>query len=421
MSAYSETPSEILHEIFAIATKVPDPLVCFVQDYYGSRRDVTRRPYQSYKESLAMKLTLCAVSRHWNAVATPLLYERVIISGFEGGNEWERTQAGLLLRTLNSSYSLDAEAPNGGARLGTFIRRLDLTFSDGDERNQCHPELTGRGIAEIVSKLSNLEVLGVRSSPGASPLDTLQHLHWRTGASDIQIPIPSLLDFLDAHPSLETFHMIYDFEELDLGEAAFSLWDRQSYPSLRHWVLRQNQVDVLADVPSTVFPNLEALTFHYHPHSNDNLARFTKFLRVHGRHLITLRLSPYGFLKDLLSVVARSCPRLKELHLAYPHALVSSRRIQESSVVATMPQVTTLGLTLFDHYRDSHSSGWYMAIKLQWKLLFPGLRTIRLLEEIDVDRLRETPERLEEIANFCAEFGVTLEDNNSFFEEIRSQ
>jgi hypothetical protein len=41
----------------------------------------------------------------------------------------------------------------------------------------------------------------------------------------------------------------------------------------------------------------------------------------------------------------------------------------------------------------------------------------------------KTPERLEEIVNYCAEFGVTLEDNvglpfpseNSFFEEIRSQ
>lgn len=61
MPAYLDTPSEIWHKIFEIATEEPDPLVCFVQDYHGTRRDVTRPPYQRYKESSvgALSPTCC--------------------------------------------------------------------------------------------------------------------------------------------------------------------------------------------------------------------------------------------------------------------------------------------------------------------------------------------------------------------------
>ena len=45
-------PHEILHHIFRIATDVPDPLVCFEQDYHGSRRDTSGRSYNRYRESL---------------------------------------------------------------------------------------------------------------------------------------------------------------------------------------------------------------------------------------------------------------------------------------------------------------------------------------------------------------------------------
>lgn len=363
-------------------------------------------------------------------MATPLLYERIVISGSQSDNEGKRRQLALLLRTLNSSPSLrpldspsqDPAADTGGSRLlGAFVRRLDITFLDGIEDSQNHPELAGTGVTQLVSKLPNLEVLSVRTSPNVSPLDALQvlsphlkHFHWRRDAidPDVRVPLSALLEFFDSHPILETFHMLYNLEEANCSEPEERpRWEGRSYPSLRHWVLRQNHVDVLAHFPSTLFPDLDALTFPYYPQINKHLPRLANFLAVHGSHLTTIRLAPHKFLRVLLIEVARGCPRLREVHLVYTRRWITSSRIAEASLAITMPRITTLGLTLFNHYHGTHSNGWERALKLRWKDIFPNLGTIKLLEEVDVDRLREMPEELDEIAQHWIEHGVAFKDH----------
>ncbi|KAJ3500949.1 hypothetical protein NMY22_g19089 [Coprinellus aureogranulatus] len=98
----SEFPTELLEEILRLATDAPNPLACSVQDFPGLRRDPARarEPYQKYRSSLATKLAVCGVSRQWNALGTPHLYERIVIADPARNHEKRRNQLHALLRTF---------------------------------------------------------------------------------------------------------------------------------------------------------------------------------------------------------------------------------------------------------------------------------------------------------------------------------
>jgi hypothetical protein len=270
--------------------------------------------------------------------------------------------------------------------------------------------------------MPNLQVFGIRTTSAISPLPalealspTLKHLHWKTTSAlpDFKVPILPFQAFLDGHPSLDTVQIVYNFEDPKPGQEPASLWKGKAYPSIRHWVLRLYQVNALAVVPTTVFPKLEMVTYPYYPHASDHLARFTHFVSIHGSRLKTIRMSPHKQLKDMLEVVARWCPRLTEVHLVYKRRWVTPSTIAKASVVVSMPRITTLGLSLYNYDEKKHSADWERAIMLKWKDLFPSLHTIRLLEEKDVELLRQLgEEKLGQIVGHCYDSGVSLQDDH---------
>ncbi|TEB26201.1 hypothetical protein FA13DRAFT_1737603 [Coprinellus micaceus] len=380
----AETP------IFRIATGVPDPLVCFEQDYQGSRRDTSGQSYKRYKESLVTKRTICLVSRVWNLVATPQLYERLVIASAEGDHSPRRRQIRRLIRALGSP-SPQSSSPESS--LGTFVRRLDFTFPEGRDGTEFSRQKITRVIVELVGMMPNLQTTST--------------------LPDFKVPILHFQAFLDGHPSLDTVQIVYDFEDPKPGQESASLWKGKAYPSIRHWVLRLYQVNALAVVPTTVFPKLEMVTYPYYPHASDHLARFTNFVSIHGSRLKTIRMSPHKQLKDMLEVVARWCPRLTEVHLVYKRRWVTPSTIAMASVVVSMPRITTLGLSLYNYDEKKHSADWERAIMLKWKDLFPSLHTIRLLEEKDVELLRQLgEEKLGQIVGHCCDSGVSLQDDH---------
>ncbi|KAJ3526072.1 hypothetical protein NMY22_g10319 [Coprinellus aureogranulatus] len=423
----SELPTELLQEILRIATDVPDPLACFAQDYPGFRRDPAREPYQRYKSSLATKLAICGVSRQWNALGMPLLYERIVIADPAGNHEQRRDQLHALLRT----FAEDIPGSIGGisttqgqpvSRLGGFVRRLDLAYPGGPPELSYQEErqMENRVLVGIIGRLRSLEVLGLFTSSNTSPLDTLEvlsprltHLHWRTDAYDtgFEVPLNRFLAFLDSHPHIETIDMQFTFDDASLVEALSSSKGK-SFPGVRHWVIRQNHFKVLQSLPPNTFPNLETVTSPFLPHLHNGLTSLSGFLAVHGQRLTTIQFRPHWMLQQVLEAVAGICPDLQEVQLVYRQRSVhpSTTAITDVAKAVSMPKIVTLGLSLFT-YSFGHDDGWYKTATLPWKPIFPGLRKIKLLDEIDVVALKGMPEVLREVLSHCREYGIELEDH----------
>ncbi|KAJ3530533.1 hypothetical protein NMY22_g8534 [Coprinellus aureogranulatus] len=427
VSRRDEFPTELWDEIFRLATDVPDPLTCFAQDYHGFRRDPAREPYQRYKASLATKLAICGVSRQWHAMGTPLLYERIVIPDPAGNHHERRKQLHALLRTfvedapeLRSTAITAQHQPN--SRLCGLVRRLDIAYpgepptaSDWDELGT-----TSRVLVELVGRLHNLEVLDVFTGSNVSPLDTLEalspqltHLHWSTDSYDtgFKVPVNQFLSFLDSHPRIETVDMSYTFTDTAQGHV-LTPWRGKALHRVHHWDIRQNHAVILQSLPSNIFPNLKTVTYPLLPHFDNGLSRLCEFLAIHGRNLTTIRLTPQSKLQEVLEAVTRVCPHLQEVQLVYARPLVhpSIEDLTKMAEIVSMPRVVTLCLTLFTYYFE-HDDEWYKAITLPWKHVFPGLRKIKLLDEIDVLALKAEPEPLQEVLNHCATYGVELEDH----------
>ncbi|KAJ3508647.1 hypothetical protein NMY22_g16546 [Coprinellus aureogranulatus] len=415
----SELPTELLQEILSIATDVPDPLSCFAQDYPGFRRDPTREPYQRYRSSLATKLAICGVSRQWNTLGTPLLYERIVIADPAGNHEQRRNQLYALLRTFTEESIGGVSTTQGQpvSRLGGFVRRLDLAYPGGPPELSYQEErqMENRVLVGIIGRLRNLEVLGLFTSSNTSPLDTLEilsprltHLHWRTDAygTGFEVPLDRFLSFLDRHLRIETIDMQFTFT---LGQTLPSSRGT-AFPGVRHWVPRQNQVKILKHLPPHTFPNLEVVTWPFLAHPSNGLPRLCEFLAVHGQNLTKVLLKPQWVLREVLEAVAAVCPHLREIELVYHRRMVYAATITDMAVTFSMPGVVTLGLSLFNFiYR--HEVGWYGTITLPWKDIFPALRSIKLLDEIDVIALKAMPEAFQEVVAHCRTYGVDLEDH----------
>lgn len=381
------------------------------------------------------KLSLCAVSRSWNGIATPLVYERVIISNsvcLQEHQEKRRKLEALLnavrRRASKGCNDDDPSSLRGLVRciaLGDLVRRLDLSFPQGSGGTPDLLELEriSQTLVELVRKLPNLEVFGVQTSSSLSPLKTfevlspqLKHFHWTTDADVVDFGIPTIpfLAFLETHPNLETVHTVFRFDDAaPVSASALHAWSRRALQSVRHWVLGRNQADILAGLPSSIFPNLEGVTFPYYPMIRNNFSPLREFLTVHGRSLTLIHVTPHGLLREMLQAVDPLCPRLREVHLVYTHRLVKSSSIAKASTTISMPRVVTLGLSGCTHSGDLHYDAAHAAkaITLRWTDIFPNLQRIRLLEETDVEALKAIPEKLEEVVRRCRSCGIDLEDN----------
>ncbi|KAJ3530531.1 hypothetical protein NMY22_g8536 [Coprinellus aureogranulatus] len=406
MSPHLEVPPEIWDKIFRLATDVPNSLLCFVQNYHESERNLSNHAYQCWRRSTGMKLAICRVSRRWNVMGTPLLYENIIVPTAVGDDESylhtdpEKRQLEALIRTLTSASS---DANWNKPHIGTSVRGVDWTFPE-DLTHTSREDLEGEAVgklAELVACLPNLEVFTVRTRSTISPMATLnalsphlKHLHWRTvatvGLTRNILPLSYFFEFLEAHPSLQTVDILHAFDSASHNPSS---WGGRSFPSIRHWVLRNTQVDVLATLPEGTFPGLDAITYPYYRPGriNTKRERFTQFLLTQGQHLTMVRLDAQRYLVDFLHPLAELRPQVREIHLSVTIEELGSNTMSEVSATVHMPGVVTLGLSLidlahFDEYRTYIHIGpeWVDHAFLRWKEVFPNLRTVKFLEEIDV-------------------------------------
>lgn len=373
------------------------------------------------------------MSRLWNAVATPLVYERVVISNrsSDRGAEYQekRRQLDALLHTVSQCASdlqegTDKVCHRSATRipLGPLVRRLDLALPKVHHKSLNHPELSSlsRTLADLVKRLPSLEVFVVWDRSTIDPLVTfdalspvLKHLRWCTDqVCQESIPLSRFLAFLECHDNLETIDVDFKLDH-DVQESAVPLRNEKVFPSIEHWVFQSNQKDVISNLPSGIFPSLEAVRFPSSQHplnsgTNDQL------LKAHGQNLTSIRISPRHRLGEMLQAMDLLCPRLREIHIdciPFMSRLAMPRTIDKTGAAIRMPQVATLGLQLFSHCPDRLGLPWYKFIELRWKDIFPNLQRIRLLEETDVDALDKIPEEFAKIVEHSRSYGIELEDH----------
>lgn len=405
---------ELVLEIMRHAGDIQDPFNPPPLDYDGHVR-CHRTAILGQRSAIETRIALTRVSRLWNGMATPLLYEHISVS--------TRPAIASLLRVLTSS-SLDG----ADVSLGRFVKRLDLLTMTWDAVSlQCAvqlcslmPRLT-TFIAHVDVTIDPTPLLDALSPdlrhlrwsrvdvrPEHSDLDILlsrvdegQRWHpedgqvlkvsddvgfvWRAGLAverfpqapgrdvrDIMpyaIPTAQFVAFLDGHKRLTSLALPFPFiSSPAVPPAVVASWRKKRWPSIREWILQDRTQASAATsyFANGAFAHMDSVKFQIDKWQlwEGPSTLIGDFISVHGGELTSVCFSEGEDLERYMNVFSRSlsaislkaCPKIREVHFALTNELQTQwtdclARIGNSSV--RMPHIDTIGIRVCQCFFES--------------------------------------------------------------------
>ena len=308
-------PNELWLRIFELATEVFGILDPDVHDPFEASTPLFEINYDGddpeVRHSLDMKSRLVRVCRRWHMLATPLLYQIIIIRHFRHINT---------LRLIDTIKQAGSNAAFG-ALPGRVVHRLDIAIR---EPITTYMALNVRRVlSKIVKALPSLRILVViqqelqdqNGSSGdllppsldfAQAIDslsslTVQKLRWDT---DPPLGTKTCRSLLTRLPSLRT---------LMVGEPGFCPFDLPSLPDLHFaTLLHDSRTDSSGTAAS--FPNLRQALFR--PSVRYGIGCITEFLASKAPELTTVYLEMNSsWTRELCRALARHCPHVSHIIL----------------------------------------------------------------------------------------------------------
>ena len=372
-------PPELWLRIFDHSTWVPgvlEPGIYVTSD--EPRRVITRRQQRLLKDSLVTKRYLVRVCKLWCTLATPFLYESIIIG------------RGRTLSSLCSAL-VDSKRKEGNAAhdnpLGWYTKRLDVAMRDQGHQGAAS-EL--EFLAEAIECLSNLTIVifSVRAPRYVEypmPTSIMQAL------ADTCGPTLRVVDFSESvlHPFRNDWRMLLTAapylrvlsgpETTLISSYTIPLLDLPVLPELTALALASpNTKEYLTS--ENHFPSLSEFEFHYFlPPLWDSWAGP---LGVFGYNLTMVHLNfniAALYLQGEMNVLAKHCPNLARLIL--------SLKVWEQFIDGlSLPSVPYLALRCWQYQAPSFRYRWLFASLST--ISGPTLRTVRLCDSHNVTDLR---------------------------------
>ena len=140
-------PTEVWLLILQLATEVPFAFLPKVESPFDlPSRPTPKEMTAEISRSLITKRYIVLVCKAWNEIATPLLYSAVLLRSGRG---------------VTSAWGTfcDHEESGAGARLGQYVRRIDLSMRDSQTHHMQSKQVAEREtIAAILRCLPNLSI-----------------------------------------------------------------------------------------------------------------------------------------------------------------------------------------------------------------------------------------------------------------------
>lgn len=381
-----DVPPEIWAEILRASASVPDPLQPPLRHVWPAQFTRANDRLDSALVSIihdliiahASRLTLkkqktrsslVLVSKAWYGMATPFLYEHLVVSSVM---DLERLLHGV-------SPKLVIDGNNGVESHGHYTKRLDIILADPSI-----PKVV-KGLCDLLCLLPGLLALvfdrGFELSdanPGFEFLkfvpSTLKYLSVTDDQYIECITVPDWLHFIRTHPNLQiigaprfkTISLPLDHVRVPMDNLCeLGIHTGAGDNAAMFFKLLQ------APRTRTINLNLESL--------RNNEGRLLPYLSSHGSNLTALYLSSNSRLDPtLLKGVLESCPNLQILGIfdSGPHHLLLALSTN-SHPKLTLLEFDPLQLT---HVDEDECGGIFNAL-LNVKESFPNLNTIRLGKE----------------------------------------
>ncbi|KAH6912048.1 hypothetical protein BKA70DRAFT_824384 [Coprinopsis sp. MPI-PUGE-AT-0042] len=396
-------PPEVWTEIFRFATASPSSSLERFQlgPHSGKLHWQKTRGYQV---SLKTKRTLVLTCREWHAIATPLLYEHIVISTLDEYNRMVRVFTGW----DDEDYS-DQELVRGGdfqeeryGRRGDLVSRLDLFLPDAVSAFDSAMRLCDLfpQLRCLIALLHWKEKNDAGSFLSALP-SCLQHLilvkndarnPYVANPPRPRVSLASMVIFLSKHQYLETLSHPFI---IDSGPVPPS---REPVGSSIRTMAFQNssQVQAMARLGHRdAFPQLRSLNVLRMDETHDEKGHSSliNFLSTHAQNLRVFAYpwhTPTGFKwnTELLQWLGCSSSRIDEVHIWFhlnTHWWEGLRPSVRPELVQTLGiHVTTPGQV----HRCRQMVAMQSFVSWPWTSAFINLKTIRIMDRVHVEGYR---------------------------------
>jgi hypothetical protein len=401
----SSLPSELWLTIFRLASDIPGILdTSVLPSLQDCPRSWLKVNEATRKTSFMTKLALVRVSRLWNQISLPLLYEHVFIRNADELAAW----VARLPNCNDGGYYASTEVTS--PHLSWYTKRLEIAYFD------VHSEELIRDMTTILSSCPNLIVLhvgenAVFSTPVLPSLqkacDGAKHLRWesRPGTDD-------LLSILFAFETLEVLE-IHDgifYADWETAEATPIV-----LPKLHTLVIKDDEcrVDVdglsLWDVPRLARLTLSSIDLGYTENPDG-------FFETFGQQLTSLDIC--GSDDPDVPYLLGKCTNLIELS-------IDSDELYEGfdGPHPTLSRVIVSCGRYITNILDIPSTEFRTLMKAIYAMRGPSLKTIRIVDLGDMllRGILEKPSHLASVQNLVQEWVDIWAGENVRFEDGSGQ
>ena len=370
-------PPELWLNIITFATWAPRDVEAYLSKKSHSRGYWWGIRHPDLKSAFVTRRFLIRVCRQWRSLATPLLYEHIIIG---------RAKFASSLRHTLAASERGAESTENYRSLGSWTKRLDVAIRDSDDK--LPGGLDVKDLCSIIRSLPNLTAI-VFSLPSKcfapailpeSILDalvetcsiTLHDMLWTT--TSLLPDREQWCSFLTKMPGLRRLGCPITYTSPHHTLQAVTL------PSISGLTITPSSIEVSAAFDDTNhFPSLQELV--YLRWGVTGPSRLEALLRVSGQTITRVVLSvddSYALRSELIAL-KRFCPNLIRLDIA-------CRSWRDLSSLYDIPPVSFLGLHCSQLRAKSREYQWLFDI-LHAARPFT-LKVIRFLDHRIVENLR---------------------------------
>ena len=351
------------------------------------------------------------VCSEWNILASPFLYERIIISRVD---QLRKLVRGLSARRGSPQYN------------GSHVTRLDidLRWSGGaasTPEDQCLDQilrLCTRLVTLNASSLGGISFDYFNRISSSIPAD-VEHLYWCSTMVSTASGMVSALtplgwrQFLQAHPHLK-------FVDLKSGPRMNTVFDLETlkgltWPSMEVLMLHSQEYwNFLLLLDPGAFPNLQQIVIR------GAAGDIGCLLKLHGRPLRAMHLpmqwsqaSNPHWLVALFNDLNQYCPNLQELGwMWYPSRLDQFHQFKAAGI-ESFPDIHTLVADINVQQLTKQLCVAFLDANYSWigNEQMPNLQTVRFSSEAIVEHLQtKHAPRLRKFLDMCAVAGVRVED-----------
>lgn len=287
---------ELWLDIFQLATYSSSSTTIKPLDPFATRCASTRNTINTVNTpalALQTKLALIAVCKSWRCLASPVLYQHIVVRS--------PRRANLILRTLEESRLSEQSQPS--LRHGQLVRHVEVfTHSRG-----CTGLKYLQTVFAILRHCPNLRSLSGTWNHPVPPAflnavatlygPSLEELYWNETTDKLdrqqyRFPTSATLDFLAPFKSLTTLDLRH-FKLKDSFPGTQEAIRRPNLPSVRNLVISTNPWSVIT-ANSLLLPGLRSLTIKTGGRIPEVVCdcHFSQLVRLHGSSLELVDILP---------------------------------------------------------------------------------------------------------------------------------